>query len=147
MRRTTRLVLVLLLLMAVPFKGAVASSMVICGPGHDRETAAFATATSQVAGAPTNSQSHDHGSHHHLNSAYAMNDDGAGGDDHESLAKHGATKCSICAACCIGGAILGSTDTLMPALAGTEVSFLPLEVQFPSFVLAGLERPPRSILV
>lgn len=147
MRRSARLVLVCLLLMAIPFKGAVAASMVMCGPGHEGVTAPIATATDEFAGDPSHSQAHDPRSLHHLSSANAMNDDGAGGDDHGSLAKHGATKYGICAACCVGSAILGSADPLMPAFASTEVPFPPLEVLFRSLALSGLERPPRSILV
>ena len=147
MRSTARLVLVLFMLIAIPFKGAIAANMVMCGPGHDRETSTIATATESAAGDQTPSQARDHGTLRHIDSANILDDADAADDDPESLARHDATKCNICAACCIGGVILSSNATQVPALAGTEMSFPSLEVHFLAFVLAGLERPPRSILV
>ena len=49
MRRTARLLTICLLLTAIPLKGAVAASMVMCGPGHERMTKANAAGSDDKA--------------------------------------------------------------------------------------------------
>jgi hypothetical protein len=71
--------------------------------------------------------------------------DSASGDP-QSPAKHGTTKCSICSACCVGGAFLVSAEASVPASLGTEMQFPALAVHPPWTDIAALERPPRTFL-
>ena len=157
MRRITRLLTICLLLMAIPVKGAVAASMVMCGPGHERMTTVIAAEpakTAEVSGALQHGDhashghsSHDHASHGHASNVGSEHAHAAAPSDYDTFDKHGAVKCSICAACCVGGAFLVPADALVPASAGTEAPFPAVFVRFPGFVLAGLERPPRTFPV
>ena len=138
--------MICLLLMAIPVKGAVAASMVMCGPGHDRATAPITAESEKIAGGNVPSHHHNHASYHYAGNGGSEFSHGAGIAQTETLATHGAMKCSICAACCVG-AFLVSSHVVVPASAGTEAPFPALDVQFSGTVLAGLERPPRSFLV
>ncbi|MEO8346851.1 MAG: hypothetical protein ABI607_14260 [Betaproteobacteria bacterium] len=147
MRRIARLVTICLLLMAVPVKGAVAAGMVICDSGHEHMTVPVYAASADVTGESVDSRHHDHGSHQHASMDGGNEGDAAGAVDHPLSDKHGAVKCSICAACCVGGAFLTSAQVVVPVSVGTETSFPALAVRFSGTILAGLERPPRSFLV
>ena len=139
MRRIARFLMICLLLMAIPVKGAVAASIVMCGPGQERTSAAVAMEPAAIADGDMIHHEHDHASNHQANDA--------GDHDQGSLTGHGAVKCSICAACCVGGALLASTEVSVPASGGTEAHFPALDVHFPWTVLAGLERPPRTFFL
>ena len=147
MHRLTRALTICLLLLAIPVKGAFAVAMVMCGPGQE-----FARVTMVVESpAPSNGDAahghHDHASHYQPSANAGDADHAAGSHDHESMGKQGAVKCTICADCCVGGALLAFTDVLVPASVGTDAHFPALDVQFPWTVIAGLERPPRTLLV
>ncbi|MEO8302888.1 MAG: hypothetical protein ABI724_02100 [Betaproteobacteria bacterium] len=147
MHRTARFVLICLMMVAVPLKGAVASSMVMCGPGHSG-TSVEAIAGSGMDGAGNGSlHHHDHAAHSHASDAGDEHDQSAGLSDHKNLAKHGVMKCSICAACCVGGAFLPPVEFSVPASIGTESPFPAVAARFSWTVLAGLERPPRRFRV
>ena len=142
-----RILIVCLLALGVPLKGALATSMVMCGTGHDQPGT---VAVSQAAGVDAREARHhhrDHASHQHANAFDAEAIGGADSANQGEVGKHGAVKCSICAVCCVGGACLVSADVSMPASVGTDSPFPALTVRFPGTVLAGLERPPRSFLV
>ena len=147
MHRTARIVTSCLLLLAIPVKGAVASSMVMCGPGHQQMANSSIAEHIKTADGKANSHHHDHGSHHkaEIGDSEAGKDTGTG--DHSSPLNHGSMKCSNCAACCVGGAFLVSSAVPVPEPVGTEAHFPALVVHSPWTVLAGLERPPRSSLV
>jgi hypothetical protein len=145
MHRIARFVLICLMMAAVPFKGAVAASMVMCGPGHARAPSAV-IAGSGIDEAGT-LHHHDHAAHGHAAGTGAEHHHGAGPSDHGKLAKHGVMKCSICAACCVGGAFLPPGNVSVPASVGTEAPFPALAVRYSRTVPGGLERPPRTFLV
>jgi len=147
MHRIARALMICLLLLAIPAKGAIAVTMVMCGPGHESARGAMVVepVAPNVGGAAHGH--HDHASHHQPSASGVETDHAAGSHDHESMGKQGAVKCPICADCCVGGALLAFTDVLVPASVGTEAHFPALDVQFPWTVIAGLERPPRTLLV
>lgn len=147
MRTLSRLVTICLLLVAVPIKGAVGASMMMCGPGHEPTVSAMAMNNPAYVDGQSAQPEHDHSANHPADIDSGELGTTAGGHNHESFAKHGAVKCSICAACCIGGALPASTEILVPASVGTEAPFPALDVHFPWTILAGLERPPRTFLV
>ncbi len=147
MRRIARALTICLLLLAIPVKGAFAVAMVMCGPGQEFARVAMVVESPAPNVGDAAHGQHDHASHHQPSASGGETDDAAGSHDYESLGKHGAVKCTICADCCVGGALLAFTDVLVPASVGTDAHFPALDVQFPWTVIAGLERPPRTLLV
>jgi hypothetical protein len=144
MRGLSRLLIVCLLLLAIPFKGAVAASMVMCGPEHDRMTTMGASnAGSHETASAVAHADHDHAAHQHMHSA----DEKSANAQDSQADPQGTVKCSICAACCVGGAFLLAADSPIPAPAGSASLFATLTIRYPGVVLAGLERPPRTFLV
>lgn len=147
MRRVTHFLTICMLFIAVPIKGALAVSMVMCGPGHGQTSGVVVMESTAPASSHAQHGQHDHGPQHLSSLAVAGHDDHAADANHEPLGKHGAIKCSICAACCVGGAAPASTNVLVPASVGTEPPFPALVVHVAWTVIAGLERPPRTFLV
>ena len=147
MRRVARLVTIFLLLLAVPVKGALAVSMVMCGPEHGRAVGSQLVDAGSLQKTRAHNPQHEHGSEAHMYDGDARDGDSSNTLDHEFNGKHGAMKCTICAACCVGGAAMASTNVSVPASVGTELPFPALDVQFPWTIIAGLERPPRTLLV
>lgn len=143
-----RLCLTWLLLLALPLQGFAAVAMVHCGPVHERMlaevTAGFAEKGQDEVG---------HG-HHHQHAAGVAGehpDAGAPGPatdlpsaDHlDEIAKF---KCSACASCCTGTALPTAVLPMVfvaPSLT-TGPCILTVHVDF---VLDGLDRPPRNLLV
>ncbi len=147
MRHIARALTICLLLLAIPVKGAFAVAMVMCGPGQELAGVAMVV-ESAASGIDDAAHQHpEHASHHQPSASSGETDHAAGSHDHESMGKQGAVKCPICADCCVGGALLAFTDVLVPASVGTDAHFPALDVQAPWIVIAGLERPPRILLV
>jgi hypothetical protein len=116
MRSFVRSLLTLLLLVALPLQGFAVSAMTHCQP-------------SQHA-------SHDgHGMH-------AMHDDADTALDHD-MSGHGKHRCSACASCCVGGALMPRTLVLPPCSLLHEHPLM-ARARPPAFLTDGTERPPRS---
>jgi len=97
-----RILFAWLLIAAVPMQGFAAASMLWCGMGAQHQHAAEA------------SEPHDHATRHSHTS------DAAQGVAHAADAAHGVPadngqKCSICAACCSGVALVGMDQVLAMA--------------------------------
>ncbi len=154
MPKSLRKFIVFMLVLALPTPGFAAAGMLACSPGHARMVAAPAldNRPAEAAQAPQ----YDYGSHHHaLNDAHdpVLQDATAGHTMQVADAVSGAgaldtqagTKCSACAACCFGAALVTGS-----VLSGTpEFSLTPLAASFPapvSFITDGPIRPPRSFL-
>ena len=115
-----------LLLFALPFQGYAATTMLGCGPNHPQ-----GSATAIPEGSPG-----DAAAHVHSNDAAA---------DH-SHADPVASKCSVCASCCIGVALLTaplSFAALPPVIAPATL----LSIGEVGFLTDGPDRPPRTALV
>lgn len=133
MSRLRRLV-VLLLMLALPVHGAIASSRWLCvGSPH--------------AVAPT-AAVHDHALH-----AHAMHDGDQAGSTHAS---HGKTSidgaapqgadagaCQLCAACCLTAAA-PPAPLATPSASAAEAGFPAIAIPVPRIVADTLERPPRA---
>lgn len=152
MPKSLRKFIVCLLVLALPAPGFAAAGMLACSPGHARVMTAPALDAMAVEAAQASS--HDHGAHPHaLGDAPepALQDATAGHTAQVSDAVSGAgaldsqagTKCSACAACCFGAALVPGS-----VLPGTpEFSPTPLTASSPapvSFITDGPVRPPRS---
>lgn len=138
-----RTLLLWLLVLALPAQGAMAATMVFCGPGQHG-----------VASAAT--VSHDgHAKHEHSDhSAQAPGHDAFGdASKTESLGAKttdgffhaDAQKCSACASCCSAAAILG-TGLSVPASQPAPTLFVAVVPTVETFAADGPDRPPRHLL-
>jgi hypothetical protein len=115
---------------ALPMQGVASATMMYCGNGNSH------AAMKHHDFEQTVSMHHEHSSdqhhqHHHNNSQSDKSSD------------HGQSKCSVCAACCLGVSIVAPTLEIPSVVVGTQsISFL--QQSFTSLVLNGLERPPFS---
>lgn len=161
-----RSLLIWLLVLAVPAQAIAAASMAFCGPDH--HPAAAARQQAQVA-----RSEHAHlagaakGFHaHHLKAEKASDANDATADlsaeasAHESAAdlpapakavqaekqndnQNDKQKCSVCASCCSGGAILSTVAHLVaPEFAAAE--FVSVVPAVPAVAAGSPDRPPRS---
>jgi len=134
MNKKFKTALLWLLLFALPLQGFAASAMLFCktSPHHEM--------TMQVS----NQGEHDHAAHQH--SQHQLS---ATASDHSPQSgglQHDMTKCSACAACCVGAAIVSSLGNSFSSAPPDSHSILFSAVRFAGHIPAGLERPPRSIL-
>ncbi|MBX9793861.1 MAG: hypothetical protein K2Y02_06150, partial [Burkholderiaceae bacterium] len=132
MLNRVRVALMWVLLFALPFQGYAAATMLGCGPTHHR----MSSATAEVASAPAAAAAHIH--QHDAADAFAE----AG--DHHLAGK--VSKCSACAACCVGAA-LPAAALVFAAAAPAAAPAAQRSVGDVRFVTDGPDRPPRTRLV
>jgi len=154
MRSRVRILLAFVLALAIPLQGFAAASMLLCGPGHDRRSVSFTAPHHGHADAATQ---HEHAVHSHAqghgggqqhahttDSAQASTVDASTAHDGgKATAKLLSGKCSLCASCCSGLALLGAPGPV--AITATHAA----PVVEPAPILIGivpprLERPPRT---
>jgi hypothetical protein len=135
-----------LLLIAVPFQGYAAATMMCCGSAHSKgiEHTAQEPAMQSMHSHASN-MDHDHdedavatGSATHSDAGVQHHD----GDD----SKRVAFKCSACASCCVGAAIVQTSEPLfdIASLDSIRISFH--SRHFYRFVPDTLERPPYRLI-
>lgn len=148
----------LVLMLAVPLQGFAASSMLLCRPGHGPQTA-FAQSVQNDSAMPAadtakNAKNaavhHDHKRHSHRDGGALRGHDTAptsldqtqvlGGDKIPDTPASG--KCSVCAACCLGAAIVGDFTVPLAIASSSAVDILP-QLSSLAVTQPGLERPPR----
>jgi hypothetical protein len=95
---------------------------------------------------PSASYGHDHpqAAHEHAIDAAGHGHPSAPG---ESFDPHAGGTCALCAACCVGGAILNSLPLPSPLLERGDPAFPPVSERFLGFLPDRLDRPPQRILV
>ena len=141
-----------LLMFAVPLQGYAASTILFCGPGHHTSASRMSPSAAELntKSSVKNDHSvahHDHASHMHGQGKSTSDQATAvSPQDHASTqvaGEHLADKCSMCAFCC-GGAAMISTFTLPPLeRASSMVEPLPQPL-IVGITVHGLERPPRA---
>ena len=146
-----RTALIWLLAAALPFQGAVAASMVACGPGHHGGAAVqHDVAQHQSA----ESAGHDHSDHDHPEADAASSvaiPDSATADSEAAVktapksSSKGSSKCSVCASCCTGAALPATAIRFSPPPLG-DSPFLTSGSASVVFITDGPERPPRTFL-
>ena len=147
-----RCLLIWLLVLAVPAQAAAAASMVFCGPDHHPSAVA-----AQLAQAGHSVHAHHDadapgGKAQHFMAAQAGDTSVATAADLPApakatkaaqTAKAEKQKCSVCASCCSGGAILSTMPQLVaPEFGATE--FVAVVRAIPVVAAGGPDRPPRS---
>ncbi len=141
-----RIALIWLLAVALPFQGAVAATMLACGPAH-QGGAAHGPALQHLhddgageAAVMQSDASHDH--HHHDAAAASADDEGASA---AASSSPGSSKCSVCASCCTASALPAPPLQFLPAAASESIQAFATS-QPVAFLTGGPERPPRSPL-
>lgn len=142
-----RTALIWLLAAALPFQGAVAASMVACGPEHHGGGAAQHDVAQHHS---AESAGHDHSGHDHPQedaaSSAAMPDSATAASEAAVKAAHkGSSKCSVCASCCTSAALPVTAIRFSPPLLG-DSPFLTSASASVVFITVGPERPPRTFL-
>ena len=142
-----RSVLIWLMVLAMPVQGMAASTVVFCGPLHERMMLPPAAADHDESAVPE----HEHLWRMQAHAATVLPDDSAAAADAAGMpamnrfTHPGTFSCSACASCCSMLAIPESFASVgEPDLVNTTPAALAVGVQ--SFVTEGPERPPRSAL-
>lgn len=135
MNKKFKTALLWLLLFALPLQGFAASAMLFCKTSHHHET------MMQVS----SQGDHDHAAHQH--DQHGLSTTAADTSSQSGGLQHDMTKCSACAACCVGAAIVSSLGNGFSSAPPDSHSIPFSAVRFAGHIPAGLERPPRAILV
>lgn len=122
--KAVRLWLLLVIVVLLPIRGAVAAAMLcpMAGPGSQAEAQAMLAMPAEMG--------------------HVM-----GHDDHHHEGKDSGTpdKCNLCAASCCLTPLAGSVPTVVAPLGLTAAAFPDFSAPPPWFVSGGPERPPRGI--
>lgn len=154
----TRTVLAWLLMLAIPMQGFAATAMLFCAPSHH---GVVSTITASQVAVPALKAS-EHSAHHHSGMQQSAHHESesdvsstATSDAADSLdltktaplkiEKLADGKCSACATCCTGSALVGTPVMNSVAMTGSDSIPFTLE-SFVSYVPEGSDPPPRSIL-
>lgn len=135
MRTFLKTALVWLVMLAVPAQGFAAAAMLECGPLHER-AAAGASAHDHGAG-------HDHADGYDQAAGHSHAEGGVPADASAVAGDASGSKCSACATCCVGAALLAFLPDLAVPPAASE-RFVPTFEPVTGFVTGGPKRPPRS---
>ena len=120
MKRTWRIVLLALLLVALPMRGYAGVLMALCETQHGGAQSAH-------------EHSHEHGEGHHDNT-----------DANDGVPTHAASICSVCASCCAGAGLAPDTPrlALFESPGSDRIGFL--DRRSSGFVPEHLDRPPLA---
>jgi len=140
-----RTILIWLLVLALPAQGAIAATMVFCGPSHHGSSVVATSAAVDDA----------HAEHHQHSHTTQAHDDVADGGANDSASAESAApaspgqadtkKCSVCASCCSANAI-HSTAAKLPVLEPGRTLFTIVVPVIEPFAADGPDRPPRHSL-
>jgi hypothetical protein len=134
-----------LLMLAIPLQGIAASTMLLCGPSLDRQQVAVEAVHDHHAPHDGASAAHSHDRHHADADADAADTAAGSGTHSPASADHPKAKCSVCASCCSGVAIVATP--LTTAVSEQHESYTVfLATDFEPVFIAGPEKPPRSFL-
>jgi hypothetical protein len=134
MRRTVRIVLLWLLIVALPMQGFAAVLNLSCTTHHD------------VSIALTMAHENHADDASHTRHCHSATDQNAGTDtpaDHSAMHKN--LPCSACGVYCASMVMLSATLKITPLTASTLTLAIPVDLPFTGFIPSGLERPPRII--
>ncbi len=132
-----KFVMACLLALALPAQGLANATMLVCGSSHQRMH------TVKAAAPPAS----DHHLHHGAAEGHQHSAERAGHKpaSPDKLTDLGQYKCSSCASCCAGIAVLSALPQLVPPEFGTTV-FAAVAPGVVAFATDGPDRPPRSPL-
>jgi hypothetical protein len=146
MRWIARVLLVWLVVLALPVQGLAAATLMHCMPAHDGHHAEHAdhAAASGTASASASASVLSPGAAEGEAHVHAHDHPAQAADAEAGAPPGGEHACSVCAACCLALA-LPATVARLPALPIDPTFWPEAAPALPSFVPAGLDRPPRSL--
>jgi hypothetical protein len=135
--KSLRIWLLLLLVVLLPVRGAVAAAM-LCPPSDAGSPMEVVVSDHHVGPEVVNGAAHhDHAQDHH-----AMT---GGEQGHGASQLHAPENCNLCSAICSFTPMVNSPPQVAAPQEIAAVAFPDLDVPALSFLLNGQERPPRSI--
>ena len=149
MRKLLKPFVLWLLLIAVPFQGYAAATMMCCGSAHAKDVEHKAQEPAMQGNIHSHLSGMDHDHHEGVVAAGSTgapeSDSGAHHHAGDS-SKRVAFKCGACASCCVGAAIVQTSDYSfgIAPLNSTRIAFHSL--YFYRFVPDTLERPPYRLI-
>ena len=137
MKKLTKIIAVSILLFALPMQGFAAATMINCENAHSHESKSL-------------SEGHNHASHvghdeaisHEVTHEHVAD---TSTTHHTSTSKHSCSHCG--SVCCSSTAIVTSSLNALPHFDSIKANLAYPAPQFTSYISAGIERPPRTILV
>ena len=169
--KTARLLLLVLLAVLLPLRGALAEVAHCAGmPNEPVRMVSHSQVHVEAGAADTqhdpavHDATHEHASHEHVSHPHAAHDaaahheathgheTGAGHDPHETAATHAhapgdadaADRCNLCSASCSATPVLSALPQLAAPLPLAAAPFPAFDAPAPSHASEGQERPPRS---
>ena len=147
MRKLLKPFVLWFLLIAVPFQGYAAATMMCCGSAHSKgaEHAAQASTMQGSMHSHLPGMDHDHDGDAVTTGNATESDSGAHHHD-GGTSKRLTFKCSTCASCCVGAALVQTSDHSfgVAPLNSSRISFH--SRYFYRFVPETLERPPYRLI-
>ncbi|MCU6435074.1 hypothetical protein LPB67_14950 [Undibacterium sp. Jales W-56] len=126
MKKLARLFLLCMMILAIPVQGVAAATMLYCGTEHHHASV-------------SDQDQHEQHEHHH-DAAEKLSHHSPHSDAAAKLSKD---KCSSCAACCIGAAMVTESLIQNSPSPSSEKIDLVFSSHF-GHISDGLERPPRA---
>lgn len=130
-----RIFILVLLIVLLPIRGAVAATM-LCPEGGGPSTAAVVAEHGHPDLHAEVEMHADHSLAHHHASAEAPNDDSSSGEH--------PTTCHFCASGCCMASMVGTDPSLGQPSLTSSVAFPALTAPVPAFRSDGQDRPPRT---
>ena len=142
MNKFIKLLAIWILVFALPMQGFAAATMMNCEKSHSYEAKSLAEGHNHAT----------HSGHDEATNHEAIHENVADATDnhvthHSSSNKHTCSHCCTCTVCCASTAIVASSLNVPTQFDNSKANLAYSAPQFTSFISAGLERPPRSILV
>lgn len=145
MRKFLKPFVLWLLLIAVPFQGYAAATMMCCGSAHSKGVGH--AAQEQVGDIHSHLSGMDHD--HDEDAVAASNATESDSDAHHhdgDTSKRVAFKCSACASCCVGAAIVQTSENSLSVAPLNSMRIAFFTRHFHRFVPDTLERPPYRLI-
>ncbi len=140
MNKFIKLLAVWILVFALPMQGFAAATMINCEQSHSHDAKNLAEGHNHVM-----HSEHDEGVSHEATAHENVTDNHA--THHSSSTKHACSHCGTCTVCCTSSAIVASALNIPAQFNSSNANLAYSASQFTSFISAGIERPPRFILV
>lgn len=142
MNKLIKLLAVWMLVFALPMQGFAAATMMNCEKPHSHEAKSLAESHNHAMHSRHGEVANHAAIHEHVADATGNHD-----THHSSSSKHACSHCGTCTVCCASTAIVASSLTILAQFDKSKASLAYSTSQFTSFISAGIERPPRLILV
>jgi hypothetical protein len=148
MTKVINFLAVWILVFTLPVQGFAAVTMMNCEKSHSHEVKSLLSSHDHAVHSSYEHSSYEHSgddeatNHEHVADAVDNHD-----THHSTSTKHACSHCGTCNVCCSSTAIVSPSLNVASLFDNNKAKLAYIAPQFTSFVSAGLERPPRTILV